>query len=534
MPLDLPRKRRSDVRPDRPPRLRPRGEAARSSGEIPLPPARWFAAVRRASLGWFARHGRDLPWRQSSDPYAVMVSELMLQQTTVATVAPRWQRFLAAFPTVEHLARADESEVLRAWEGLGYYRRAGQLRAAAQRIVADHAGRVPDDLTSLARLPGLGRYSASAVLCFARGQSLPIIEANTRRLWARLLGFRAEASSTAADRLFWAAAEQIVGRSRNPRNVNLALMDLGALVCRPRQPQCNRCPLAAHCVAWAEGVQNELPGKREKAALQQRHEAAVVIRRERKVLLVRYGKGGRWAGLWDFPRVLLADGAPAVAWRPPQSPPDKQRRLFPRSTAPRGPKRSGNSTSLAAKAGQTGEAAATPDSSDLLARRVNEWLYRLLGASADDESGSSGYGGIEGKIVVERHLARWSHRVTRFQITLDCLAAQCIAPEDSNASGKRPSAAPIFSETEGGRKCEGREEGSLPPPGEAVSQRQRSCSAAKTIALNRKASARSSGDSIGPWCETAWVEPETLAHFPMPSTARRLVQLVVAAEDGRA
>lgn len=414
-----------------------------------LPRAQWFAAVRRSALRWFVRHGRDLPWRHSSDPYAVLVSELMLQQTTVATVSPRWEQFLATFPTVERLARADESEVLRAWEGLGYYRRAKQLHAAVRRIVADHGGRIPDDPATLAELPGLGRYSASAVLCFARGRALPIVEANTRRLWARLLGFRAEADSPKADRLFWAAAERIVRRSRNPRQINLALMDLGAMVCRPRRPQCDQCPLVAHCQAWALGLQNELPRRRAKAILQQRHEAAVVVRRGRKLLLVRYGMRGRWAGLWDFPRVPLAD---------------------------------------------------SPPSAETVGRQVAELLDRLLGKRADGRHECGGDGRMGRRIVVERHLARWNHRVTRFQITLDCFAARWIANEDVDRSV-------AYSLTEG--------------------------SASEDAEFDDETNGRRSEQlSLWPPCTMAWVEREALARYPMPSTARRLAQLFVAVKEG--
>jgi len=423
-----------------------------SAAAPPLPSVQWFAAVRRAALRWFARHGRDLPWRRSNDAYAVLVSELMLQQTTVATVAPRWQRFLAMFPTVEHLARADESEVLRAWEGLGYYRRAKQLHAAAQRIVADHAGNVPDDPATLAELPGLGRYSASAVLCFARGRSLPIVEANTRRLWARLLGFRAEANSPEADRMFWAAAERIVRRSRSPRQINLALMDLGALVCRPRQPQCDRCPLVAHCAAWAQGLQKELPRKRTPVVLQPRHEAAVVIHRGSKVLLVRYGETGQWSGLWDFPRVLLTDHC-------------------------------------------------DPPTAETVGKQVDELLDCLLGERTDDCRQSDGDRRSDRparRIVVERHLARWNHRVTRFQITLECFTAQWIADERAERS-----------------------------VADSLNER----AAAEDAALYAGThSGRDERLSLGHPCAMAWVEREALADYPLPSTARRLARLYFSAE----
>lgn len=449
---------------------RPRAGGDDSAAVPLLPSADWFAALRRAALRWFARNGRDLPWRQSSDPYAVLVSELMLQQTTVATVAPRWRQFLAAFPTVERLAQADVSEVLRAWEGLGYYRRAKQLHAAAQRIVADHAGQVPYDPAVLAELPGLGRYSASAVLCFACGQSLPIVEANTRRLWARLLGYRAEAESPAAERLFWAAAERIVRRSRNPRPLNLALMDLGALVCRPRQPQCDRCPLVAQCAAWRNRLQNVLPRKRAKAFLQQRHEAAVVIRRGRKVLLVRYGDKGQWSGLWDFPRVLLADGPPTA---------------------------------------------------EMIGEQMEERLDSLLKEQTVGltECSDNGLGGK--RIRIERHLARWRHRVTHFQITLDCFAARWTARDD--ADGRN----------DGVDRCGARRSAEPASPKaieiDDASQDAAQCRTKRKI-NDDTTRGRCKTPALRLPCQWAWVEREALADYPLPSTARRLAQLYYSAE----
>jgi A/G-specific adenine glycosylase len=262
----------------------------------------WRADFRRRLLAWFTRHRRDLPWRQTRDPYHVWISEVMLQQTQVATVVPYFQRFIAAFPTLADLASADEQDVLRLWEGLGYYRRARQLHRAAQVCMVEHQGRFPDQYESVRGLPGIGRYTAGAILSISGDQRLPIVEANTVRLYSRLMGYRGDPHGTSGQRLLWEAAEQLLPPRRGSGDVNQALMELGATVCLPSTPRCPACPAAALCQARTLGLQGSIPPAKRKPAITAVREAAVVVRQGPRVLLSRSGDGGRWAGLWDFLR----------------------------------------------------------------------------------------------------------------------------------------------------------------------------------------------------------------------------------------
>ncbi len=273
----------------------------------------WLATARRRLLAWYRRQARDLAWRRTSDPYAVWVSEIMLQQTQVATVERYYPRFLAAFPTIAALAAAPEDRVLRLWEGLGYYRRARQLHAAAKKIVAEHGGKLPRDSESVRQLPGIGRYTAGAILSIAFDAREPILEANTIRLLARLNAYSGDIGSTAALKLLWQAAESLLPR-RGSGTLNQALMELGSLVCTPRNPKCGGCPLEALCPTRAAGLQDQIPAPRRQPTMEDVHETAVVIRRrDGAVLLRKCGHAERWAGLWDFPRFALPtkNGSPS-------------------------------------------------------------------------------------------------------------------------------------------------------------------------------------------------------------------------------
>jgi A/G-specific adenine glycosylase len=274
-----------------------------------LPDASWRKRFRRRIGAWYAKHARDLPWRRLGDAYPIWLSEVMLQQTQVGTVGPYFERFLAAFPTVGDLAAAAEHEVLRLWEGLGYYRRARQLHEAARVIVGRHGGRFPRTLPEVLQLPGVGRYTAGAILSIAFDQRQPILEANTTRLFARLLAYRGAPTSAAGQRLLWAMAEAVLPR-RGPGVFNQALMELGSEVCLPRGPRCPQCPVAPLCRARAERLQTEIPPAKTKPAFEDRHEAAVLVRRRGRWLLVQCPEGGRWAGLWDFPRFAVAATQP--------------------------------------------------------------------------------------------------------------------------------------------------------------------------------------------------------------------------------
>ncbi len=279
------------------------------------PPATaWKRSLGRRLTAWFARARRDLPWRRGADAYRVWVSEIMLQQTQVATVVPYFERFVAAFPGVAALAAADEHEVLRHWEGLGYYRRARQMHRAARVIVERHGGRFPRELDSVRELPGVGRYTAGAIVSIAYDLRAPILEANTVRLLSRLVAFRGDVVSSAGREVLWQVAEAILP-ARRCGLFNQALMELGSLVCTPRAPRCDDCPLAALCAARQRGLQNEIPRMRPKPPGEAVREAAVLVRRGRAVLLRRRAAGERWAGLWDFLRFPLADHheRPAIA-----------------------------------------------------------------------------------------------------------------------------------------------------------------------------------------------------------------------------
>jgi A/G-specific adenine glycosylase len=268
--------------------------------------------LRRRLLNWYAKHARDLPWRRSNDPYHVWVSEIMLQQTRVATVRDYFERFIRKFPAVERLAAADEQDVLRLWEGLGYYRRARQVHAAARQIVAEYRGQLPADVDTLMRLPGIGRYTAGAIASIAFGRRAPILEANTIRLLARLVGYRDDVSSAKGQRLLWHVAEEILPRE-NVSQFNQALMELGSLVCAPVEPRCAECPLAHLCAARLAGLQSAIPRAKQKPATTELHEAAVVVRKQGRVLLRQCGQHERWAGLWDFPRFAIEAEGPLFA-----------------------------------------------------------------------------------------------------------------------------------------------------------------------------------------------------------------------------
>jgi len=279
-------------------------KSCRTTEHSLLPEADWRRRFRRAILRWYDKNARDLPWRRTSDPYAVWLSEIMLQQTQVATVIGYFDRFLTELPTISDLAAADREQVFRLWEGLGYYRRAAQLHEAAQVIVERHDGRFPETFDEVHALPGIGRYTAGAILSIARDQSLPILEANTIRLFARLLGFDESVDTSAGQRLLWEMAECVLPR-KSPGRFNQALMDFGSRMCTVGAADCGDCPTASLCEARRQGIVEQLPVRRAKQAIESVQAAAVLVRRGDRLLVRRYEEGQRWAGLWDFPRFDL-------------------------------------------------------------------------------------------------------------------------------------------------------------------------------------------------------------------------------------
>ncbi len=268
----------------------------------PWPKGEWRADLRRRLLAWYRRNARDLPWRQSRDPYRIWVSEVMLQQTQVATVVPYFNRFIKKYPTIRALAAADEDQMLRLWEGMGYYRRASQLHRAAKILMAEYGGQFPSDPDMIRLLPGVGRYTAGAILSIAFDAREPILEANTVRLLSRLLAFRGDPRSSAGQRLLWEAARGLLPE-RGSGQLNQALMELGSQVCIPQKPNCPRCPLTSLCPTRQRGLQDKIPAAARKQQIESVREAAVIVRRRGRVLLVRRGPRERWAGLWDFPRI---------------------------------------------------------------------------------------------------------------------------------------------------------------------------------------------------------------------------------------
>lgn len=281
------------------------------AAEAPLD-AEWKRSFRRRLLAWYTKHARDLPWRRSRDPYRVWVSEVMLQQTQVETVRPYFERFIAAFPTVATLAAADEQDVLRLWEGLGYYRRARSLHAAAKQVVADHDSRMPGDVATLLTLAGIGRYTAGAIVSIAYDKPAPILEANTVRLLTRLIAYDGQPTSTAGQRRLWAVAEELLP-AKGCAAFNQALMELGALVCTPVAPRCEECPVEKLCRARAEGSVDRLGPTTKKLKFSDLREAAVVVRKGSLVLVRQCGEDERWAGLWDFPRFAIEAEGPLFA-----------------------------------------------------------------------------------------------------------------------------------------------------------------------------------------------------------------------------
>jgi A/G-specific adenine glycosylase len=262
--------------------------------------------LRKMLLGWYATHQRRLPWRQTSDPYAIWVSEVMLQQTQVATAIPYFLRFMDRFPTTEHLANADIQEVLKLWEGLGYYSRARNLHRAAGLVVSRFNGQVPDDPDAFQSLPGVGDYIVAAVQSIAFGHVLPVVDGNVKRVLSRLLEIDSPVNRSNAHKIFKVPAGRFICPKR-PADFNPAIMELGAVVCRPKNPVCGTCPLSALCLANRHQTTADYPKRDASRKVPHRHLAIGVIMKKGKMLVVQRQMDGFLGGLWEFPAVP-ADG----------------------------------------------------------------------------------------------------------------------------------------------------------------------------------------------------------------------------------
>ncbi len=256
--------------------------------------------VRHHLIDWYKAHGRRLPWRETTDPYAIWVSEVMLQQTQVATVIPYYHRFLNQFPSVRHLAQADLQDILKGWEGLGYYSRARHLHRAAGIVVSRFEGRIPDDPAAFQSLPGVGDYIAAAVMSIAFGRVMPVVDGNVKRVLARLLEIDTPVNQNGAHKRFLAPATDLIC-PRQPADFNQAIMELGALICRPKNPGCSNCPLADPCQARQHQTTTEFPRRITPKKIPHRRLIYGVILKNGKMLVVQRPESGFLGGLWEFP-----------------------------------------------------------------------------------------------------------------------------------------------------------------------------------------------------------------------------------------
>jgi A/G-specific adenine glycosylase len=268
--------------------------------------------LRKRILKWYRVNQRDLPWRRSRNPYHIWVSEVMLQQTQVNTVLGYYRRFIKAFPSVKRLAAADLQSVLKLWEGMGYYARARNLHRAAQTVMQDYAGRIPDDWEEFHGLPGVGDYIAAAVLSIAFDQPYAVVDGNVKRVLARLHKISSPVNQTQSSRTFKAAADKLLD-VRRPGTFNQALMELGALVCKPRNPACDACPLKKDCRACLSRQAAEFPKRKKRRATPVYHIAVGVVFKNNRVLITQRQPDGLLGGLWEFPGGKIRDGESAAA-----------------------------------------------------------------------------------------------------------------------------------------------------------------------------------------------------------------------------
>jgi len=268
--------------------------------------------LRKDLLEWFRISKRSMPWRDTQDPYAIWVSEVMLQQTQVATVVPYFKRFMAELPTIEALAAASEQTVLRLWSGLGYYSRVRNLHRAAKMLVRDSGGRFPHDVEAALQLPGIGEYTAGAILSIAFAQPVPAVDGNVERVLCRMACIEGPPRKAPARRIVRELAAQMASCA-HPGDLNQALMELGATICSPTAPRCAACPLRGHCRARAAGRHEELPHTPPRAPTVRRYTAAGIVRRADSVLVAQRIEEGVWAGLWEFPQADVEDEDPAVS-----------------------------------------------------------------------------------------------------------------------------------------------------------------------------------------------------------------------------
>lgn len=262
---------------------------------------------RRCLLSWYEIHKREMPWRDTDDPYKILVSEVMLQQTQVYTVEKYYRRFIHRFPTVHQLAEARMDEVMKAWEGLGYYARARHLHKAAREIVSRFGGNIPANAGDLLSLPGIGRYTAGAVLSIAFHEPVPILDGNVIRLLSRVFHITGNVQKAGTQKVLWSLAEEVLPRGR-VQDFNQALMELGAVICKPKQPNCASCPLSKICEANKLSIQMKLPVRPPRRTIPHFNVTAGIIWKDGKFLITLRPPRGLLGGLWEFPGGKLEEG----------------------------------------------------------------------------------------------------------------------------------------------------------------------------------------------------------------------------------
>ena len=256
--------------------------------------------ISKPLLDWYALNARQLPWRDHPDPYAIWISEIMLQQTRVETVIDYFNRWMHVFPDVDRLANSTEQEVLKQWEGLGYYSRARNIHKAAKILQAEYNSRLPADPQILQTLPGIGRYTAAAISSIAFKLDVAALDGNIRRILSRVFDVDLPIRTPAAEKIFWALADQQLPAGK-AGDYNQALMDLGATICLPGKPRCLLCPIQQHCLAFERGVQELRPVMPEKKPLPHHIVTAAILQKENRILLAQRPKNGLLGGLWEFP-----------------------------------------------------------------------------------------------------------------------------------------------------------------------------------------------------------------------------------------
>ncbi len=253
-------------------------------------------------IQWYHRHHRDLPWRRTTDPYKIWLSEIILQQTRVVQGMPYYERFVENYPTVQDLARADEQEVLRLWQGLGYYSRARNLHHTARQVVTEFGGKFPNSYAELLKLKGVGEYTAAAIASFAFNEAVPAVDGNVFRVLARIFGIKTDIMHSSAKREFTAAAQKLIPAD-DPATFNQAMIEFGAIQCQPVAPDCLLCPFNDSCYAFEHGAQNLLPVKSKKAKVKNRYLNYIVLEKEGKLVMKERRTKDVWKGLYDFPLI---------------------------------------------------------------------------------------------------------------------------------------------------------------------------------------------------------------------------------------